>query len=67
MTRGRENRVEGTSDSWVTLNSWSMAADCPLAWSMAADCPLAATAPDDMPMVVTKFASDAADPLAELL
>ena len=57
MTRRRENRVEGTSDSWVTLNSWSMAADCPLA----------ARAPDDMPMVVTKFASDAADPLAELL
>src|SRR5271166_5935468 len=31
MTRRRKNRVEGTSDSWVTLNSWSMAADCPLA------------------------------------
>src|SRR5208283_2295801 len=30
-TRRWENRVEGTSESSVTLNNWSMAADCPLA------------------------------------
>src|SRR5271157_602068 len=89
MTRRRENRVEETSDSWVILNSWSMAADCPLA-ARAPDeefrsdplmdaCPLEDACerivaadfpvwePGDMPMVVTKFASDAAEPLAELL
>jgi hypothetical protein len=31
LRRWRENRVEVMSDSWVSLNRWSMAADSPLA------------------------------------